>query len=632
MHVQALLADLDADQRRAVTAESQLVAVIAGAGSGKTRVLTRRAAYRVLTGTADEAHTLVLTFTREAAGELRRRLPTLGLAGRLTTGTFHAVAYSVLQQRWRDLDQRPRTVTADRRRHIARLARAGADPEALADEVEFAASRGWSAAAYEAAVRRGEHRPRIDAGLVMATIERYRHDKRERGVVDLDDLLALTIEAIEHDGGFADAVRWRFRHLLVDEAQDLNPLQHRLLDLLRAGRDDVFLVGDPAQAIYGFTGADPGLLLDVSDRFPGVEVIRLPVNHRCTPQIVDAGLYALDRGGQPADLRSARDDGRVVTAEQHADETDETRSVVRQIAAADRGLIGTSQVAVLARTHAQLGPLSTALERAGLAVRHRLQRSGTPLDTVLSNVTRLADPAALRRWAQDALELDHAGQPLAGEAERDVGQAVIEFLRSEPVGDGATFRAWIDANDVFGRTAAGVELLTFHAAKGREWHTVHLVGCETSLVPHRSATTNAARAEEARLLYVALTRATDVLHIHWALRRNGYQRRRTPLLDGFESCTPPTVPPPAGIAHPVSDRAVRLGRLRQWRADTAKAAGIVPESVCSDATLAAIADAEPSTADQLDAVTGLGAITSRRLWPGIADALAGQVRSTITGA
>jgi DNA helicase-2/ATP-dependent DNA helicase PcrA len=625
-----LLADLDDDQRRAVTTESELVAVVAGAGSGKTRVLTRRVAYRVATGSADEGHTVVLTFTREAAGELRRRLPRLGLSGRLTTGTFHAVAYGVLQQRWRDLGQQPRTLTADRRRILSRLVAPGTDLEAIAAEVDFACARGLSPEQYESLARRGVRRPAVDAGVVADTLRRYRGEQRTRGVIDLDDLLALTIDAIERDPGFADGLRWRFRHVLVDEAQDLNPLQHRLVDLLRSGRDDLFLVGDPAQAIYGFNGADPSLLVDVADRFPGIEVIRLPVNHRCTPQIVDAGRHAL-RHADPAgsstsdlghDLASGRPHGALVTVNAHDDEHAEADGVARAIAELDPSLISGDAVAVLARTNAQLAQIGSALERLRVPVRSA-SSGRQALQPVVTHVCRLTDPQAIRRWAQDALEATDPGADDPGlPAEQRVGRAIVEFLRVEPLGDGAALRAWIDANDPFDTVTAGIELLTFHGAKGREWHTVFLVGCETSLVPHRSATTNVARAEEARLLYVALTRATDRLSVNWARRRAGYQRRITPLLDGFVSDTPPTVGPPAGLRPARSNRRHRrLEQLQAWRADAARAAGVVPEALCPDAALSRIAEHPPATADELDRLTGLGALTSRRLFESIASAI-----------
>ena len=328
MDPEALLVDLDHDQRRAVTTESTLVAVIAGAGSGKTRVLTRRAAHRIATGTADEAHTLVLTFTRQAAGELRRRLPRLGASGRLVTGTFHSVCHGVLQQRWRDRDQSPPMLTNDRRKIIASIA-----PVAPSRSCSPTRSNGHrpgdsSQAHTSRAVKRGERRPAIDHELVIAAFERYRDEKRRRHVIDLDDLLSLTIDAFRDDSDFADAMHWRFRHVLVDEAQDLNPLQHQLVDLFRAGHDDLYLVGDPAQAIYGFNGADPSLLVDVGERFPGIEVVRLAVNHRCTPQVVDAGVHVLGEGGR--DLRSARDDGPRVEVAEHADEQDESAWIARR--------------------------------------------------------------------------------------------------------------------------------------------------------------------------------------------------------------------------------------------------------------------------------------------------------------
>jgi DNA helicase-2/ATP-dependent DNA helicase PcrA len=278
---------------------------------------------------------------------------------------------------------------------------------------------------------------------------------------------------------------------------------------------------------------------------------------------------------------------------------------------------------VLARTNAQLPPLAKALAAAAIAVRHNVHGAGSPIQPILAHVYRLGAGSHLRSWAQDVLEGDEPN-------EREVAQGVLDFLRAQPMGDGPGFRAWVEATDPFGKSTPGVELLTFHGAKGREWHTVHLVGCETSLVPHRSATTLAARAEEARLLYVAITRATDELVVNWARRRGGYQRRPTPLLDGFVSTTPEPAPPPAELIRDRrrSERDLILERLSEWRADVARAAQILPQAVCSDATLAAIADQPPADAAALDALTGLGAITSNRLFSGIAAAVdAALVRS-----
>ena len=626
----ALLADLDSDQRAAVTTESTLVAVIAGAGSGKTRVLTRRVAHRIAVGTADAAHTLALTFTREAAGELRRRLVHLGLTDQISAGTFHAIAHQLLRRRWADRDQSPRSILTDRARLVASLPmvagkRSGVDLQSLVDDVAFASARGLSPEEYVQSVRRGEARTVNAADYVAEVMHAFVAEKRKRRVVDFDDLLTMTNDGLARDAEWADAVRWRFRHLLVDEAQDLNPLQHRFVESVCGGRDDLFLVGDPAQAIYGFTGSDPSLLVDVSDRFPGIEVIRLPVNHRCTPQVVDAGRFVLHRAEMRAAVESARAEGRPVTISPHDDEDREAADVADAIRRCDPGIVRRGQVAVLARTHATLAATRAALTAAGIPMRVRVAGAGSELGTLLDAAYRMRDPDALRRWIRDQHDLADGDD----DARREVALAANDFLRDHPTGDGAALRAWVGATDPFGTTAAGVELLTFHAAKGREWHTVHLVGCETGLVPHRSATTNALRAEEARLLYVAVTRATDELTVHWARRRSGYQRQPTPLLDGFAPDQPVAVPPPEELvrARP-SAREETLVKLRDWRDHAARASGILPVELCSDKALALIADHRPTSPAELDSVTGMGAITASRLYAGITAALEGRTGHT----
>ena len=613
-----LLADLDADQRRAVTTESRLVAVVAGAGSGKTRVLTRRVAYRIATGSADGTHTVVLTFTRQAAGELRRRLPRLGLTERIAAGTFHSIAQQLLRQRWSDLDQQPKTIISDRDRLVGQLmGRDGLDE--LVNEMDWATARGIDADRYEAEARLASRRSSVAADRVAAALAAYRKEKHKRGVLDLDDLLSMTIEAIESDPEFAASVQWRFRHVLVDEAQDLNPLQHRLVELFSAGHDDLFLVGDPAQAIYGFNGSDPTLLIDVADRFPGIEIVRLPVNHRCTPQIVDAAAHSLRADGQSTKVVSARPDGAVVNMITHDDAKAEAQWVAERIARLDPTLVRSAQVAVLARTHAVLAASRAALTEAGVAVRRLVDGPGSPFTPILAEAYRIRQPNRMRQWSRDQFDLiEGEGDPRA-----EVAEAALEFLREQPTGDGTSFRTWVTTTDPFGRDLPGVDVLTFHSAKGREWHTVHLVGCETSLVPHRSATTNAARAEEARLLYVALTRATDDLTVNWAKRRGGYQRKLTPLLDGFVSETPDIVAPPHALITIKRDgRQVALERLREWRSGVARAGGILPNAVVTDHALKVIAEQRPRTAEELDRATGVGAITARRLFDGVSAALA----------
>ena len=638
------------------------MAVIAGAGSGKTRVLTRRVAHRIATGSADARHTLVLTFTREAAGELRRRLRSLGIRDHVEAGTFHSVMLGVLRQRWSDTDRSPRIVSSDRRRLVkAALSEIGRtsrrDLESALAEIEWAGARGLDSTRYASAARRDTRRP--DGGIdeAVAAIAAYESLKRSRGVLDFDDVLTGVLDEADRDREFADVLRWRFRHLLVDEAQDLNPVQHRIVDLLRAGRDDVFLVGDPSQAIFGFNGSDPRLLTEVERTFPGVEIIRLPVNHRCTPQIVAAATHVLAAVGPAPDLVARRHDGPQVTMIRAEDEHDEASTVARSIVRGDPHLVTSGQVAVLARTNAQLAAFELALTDVGAAVRRRAHADGSPLQAAMRRATESTSPSALRAWAHDTLDdldalsvatarlerieralVEPAGStrsPRPGQAavadarralaevesDRRVANAALDFLRDRPRGDGAEFRGWVATTNPFDDSSTdGVELMSFHAAKGREWHTVFVTGVETSLVPHRSATTNDARAEEARLLYVAMTRAGDELIVSSAERRGGYARRPSPFVDGLDVSAPAAQPPPRELIRR-RRKSTPIGALREWRRTAAMRANVLPVQLVSDRDLTAIATKRPSTAEELAEATTMGRITAARLAPEILAAL-----------
>jgi DNA helicase-2/ATP-dependent DNA helicase PcrA len=418
-------------------------------------------------------------------------------------------------------------------------------------------------------------------------------------------------------------VRWRYRHVLVDEAQDLNPLQHRFLELIVDGRNDLYLVGDPAQAIYGFNGSDPTLLSDVSSRLPGVEVIHLPTNHRCTPQIVAAGIHVLRTGEYGSDAVSARGDGMAVRVVAADDGDHEAALVAKLIRSFDPALVRTGAVAVLARTNAQLARLATVLTTSGVPIRRRELAPGTPLANAVRSATAQRSASRLRAWAHDVLDPDTGALGPDDAAERRVAAATLDFLRDQPSGDGAALRTWIlSTNQVTAPDeSAGVELLTFHGAKGREWNTVVVTGVETGLVPHRSATTGGARAEEARLLHVALTRATDRLLLTWAARRGGYRRRISPLIEGLDLEEAPLIPPPPELrAAPDRERGA-LDRLVAWREHTARAATVLPTDVCTDADLSAIAAAAPTSVEELAAATSLSPLTAARHFPAIRAAL-----------
>jgi DNA helicase-2/ATP-dependent DNA helicase PcrA len=656
----ALIADLDPDQRAAVTATSDLVAVVAGAGSGKTRVLTRRIAYRIALGEADARHTLALTFTREAAGELRRRLRRLGLRDHVEAGTFHAVMLRVLRQRWADTDRREKTVVGDRRRLLRDAQKEYGFTggwqviDGAYTEISWAMARGIGPDRYAAQARRSGRRPVGGVETMVQLFEHYVRLKRARGVIDFDDVLLDVLADAARDADFAAVLRWRFRHLLVDEAQDLNPVQHRIIDLLRAGRDDLFLVGDPDQAVYGFNGADPSLLNEVESRFPGIEIVRLPVNHRCTPQIVAAGAHVLRSGGQPSPIRSARDDGAMVTLSVVADEAAEVDLVAEHIARGDPNLVRSGGVAVLARTNAQLTAFEATLGEHDVAVRRSATASGSPLEAAIRDASSNTSPSGLRAWAHDTLDdvgrrdvarskleqlvdgstepdrrsqwsaAPHAAQVSEArtslrliEAERRVATAALEFLRDQPRADGAEFRSWIaTANPFEDRSTNGVDLLSFHGSKGREWHTVFVTGLEVSLMPHKSARTADEKAEEARLLYVAMTRATDRLVLTRAERRAGYARKPSPFIAELDLEEPAPTPFPSALRRRRSDDST-LERLTEWRARSALRARVVPTQLLTDHDLAAIAAAKPATAEELEAATAIGPLTARRLAPEI---------------
>ena len=390
-------AGLTPAQREAVTALDRVLCVLAGAGTGKTRVLTLRVARRVHDGTADADHVLVCTFSRKAADELRRRLWSLHVGDEVQAGTFHRTALRLLGQHRADRGLPPPVLLVDRRTTLATVVGlATSAPTAQAEARRGAARRpriprlpaphsaavgqleaeiGWAKArlvapaGYEEAARAAHRRPSMGAARVAELYGRYEEAKRRQGVLDLDDLLWACADALEGDDRFAAAVRWRFRHLFVDEMQDVNPSQFRLLRALVGEDPDLFVVGDPHQSVYGWNGADPGLL----DRLPATcsprtRVVRLDENHRCSPQVVAVASAALGLEGEAAPT-STRPDG----------------AVPRVVHAAHRGRRGRLggpagvagpppgpamvQIAVLARTNAQLAPVAEALRAERIPAR-----------------------------------------------------------------------------------------------------------------------------------------------------------------------------------------------------------------------------------------------------------------------
>lgn len=666
-----LLLGLDPTQQQAVLSGAPLLAIIAGAGSGKTGVLTRRVAYRCLTESTDSRHVVVLTFTRQAAGELRRRLRSLGLRDNIMSGTFHSVAYSLLRQRWDDQGRRHPVLIQDRRRLIGEVLgpRSSSDINTISTEIDWARARNLTPSQYASAARYFARRTSAapsDVARVLSDINALKH---KRGVIDLDDLLSLTIEALSTDPSFAESTRWRLRHFYVDEAQDLNPLQVALLNKWLDGREDLTLVGDPSQAIFGFNGADSRLLTDLENTFPGIEVVRLTTNYRCTPQIVQAGLTALsnDDSALP-DLHSARPDGSPVEIYGFEDETSEAAGIASLVSSLRQDHRPWREFAVLTRTNAQLPVIRDALELAGIPARLMTTQAHDPLRRVVREVEDLPSAIRLSVWAkdvwnQDVLARESSGQKspdqnpdqnnpafnsrvaatadidsaesglaemesLDTELRRRVARAVEEFL-SDGGGDGRAFGAWVRANRPFEGDVRSdaVELLTFHSAKGREWDHVVVAGCEQGLVPHSSARTPLESAEEVRLTYVALTRAADRLVLTYARNRRGRSRERSSLIEGLN------VRPTVSAPDPQLSQAYRARRsvllpsdpvleeLEAWRSAAGRAVQLAPQVFCPDDVLSRIAILRPRTEPELAAIEGVGSLLAGRVGVRILEAV-----------
>lgn len=603
-----MLQGLDAEQCEAVTTAAAPLAIVAAAGSGKTTVLTRRIAYRVAHGTAMPQHVLALTFTRDAAAELKRRLRRLDIREPIEAGTFHGVALRLLRDRALAANQSPPQVANDRlrlaREVISELKLQVEAYGALAD-LDWAKARMVPPDRYEGAIRISRRRSALTPARFPDFVAAYERLKRRRGVVDFDDLLTHTLEALRTDRAWADGVHWRYRHFFVDEVQDLNPLQHAVLEALRAGRPDLCLVGDPRQAIYGWNGADPTTLADVEVGYPGITVVSLTSNYRCSPQVVRAGAAALAASGQRDDTESRQPGAATVVVQQFDDDLAEAEAIARHL----RGLLHHhrgSELAVLARTNEQLTVLQRTLTTFGIDTERSSGRS--PLEVALRGAYRCTSREQLAIWIDTTfVEGDELLRRVAEEADR--------YLSS---GEPGSFRAWVELRDPFDDLDPtdhrdAVALLTFHAAKGREWWGVVISGAEEGLVPHGSSSSPAQLAEEARLFYVAITRAAQHLLItHCAQRQrkaSAPSRWLQAVTDSTAGDVPVAPPPrPPRAADP-------LVPYRKWRAAIARVSGQPEQAVCSDRVLRSLADAPPADTDELAARLGITATAAARLRP-----------------
>jgi DNA helicase II / ATP-dependent DNA helicase PcrA len=667
VHPKFLTHDLNPAQREAVETTAGPVCILAGAGTGKTRVISRRVAYAIATGAVHPGHVLVVTFTDKAANEMRERLAALGFPG-VQAQTFHAAAFRQLRYFWSRLsDARLPDVLDSKAPLLAPIQRSlpggykFTAVKDLADELEWAKARRLDPGGYQAAVEAIGRTPPIPGDLFAGVFRRYERAKERAGRIDFEDMLVRMLEGFERRQDVATEFRGQYRWFSVDEYQDTNPLQQALLEAWLGERRDLAVVGDEDQTIYTFTGATSEYLTGFTRRFPEARLVRLEDNYRSTPQVLGLANRLLagapGRGpGRGKRLVATRPPGPepTVVAFEHAEQ--EVKALVAEVGRlAGRG-VDLDEVAVLVRTNAQVPPFEEALAAAGIRYQVRGELFFRRTEVLRAvGVLRSRSARAAGGGLVDALEAiwferfgfrrdeepdgEEARQrhaslvtllTIAERLEQDPGPAPGPEADSAGEPDVAAASGVVVGMAKFleevGRRAAqeaegvggGVNLLTYHRAKGLEFDAVLLPALEEGVLPIRQASTPEEVAEERRLLYVGLTRARVHLWLSWAARRAGpsgreQSRRPSRFLDDL-------VPPGGARVRP---RAVASGmsrsgtaslraegpladRLRAWRRKRAEADGVPAYVVFNDRTLAALSDRRPRSRGELLAVDGIG--------------------------
>jgi DNA helicase-2/ATP-dependent DNA helicase PcrA len=570
-----ILGGLDAEQREVASTLKGPMCVLAGAGTGKTRAITHRIAYGVHSGVYSPQRLLAVTFTSRAAAEMRSRLRDLGV-GNVQARTFHAAALRQLQFFWPQavggalpnlLDHKAQMIAEAARR--LRLSTDRASIRDLASEIEWAKVSMLTPANYlENAQTRGNPGG-FDLTAVARVFQSYEDVKTDRNVIDFEDVLLITVGILQEDPKVAATVREQYRHFVVDEYQDVSPLQQRLLELWLGGRDELCVVGDASQTIYSFTGASPKHLLGFKAMYPEANVVKLIRDYRSTPQVVKLAneLLAGRRSGGPVadaawatplQLVAQRPAGPVPQFTECSDDEAEAATVAVKV----QGLLdaGTpaSQIAVLFRTNGQSEAYEQALASAGIGyqlrggerffARKEVRDAILQLRAATRAVAETSAPEPLGQLVRDIVAslgyTDAAPHSGGAVRERWESLAALVALADELVlSRGERFTLSDFVNELQERSLAqhaptvqGVTLASLHSAKGLEWDAVFLVGLSEGLMPISFADTPEAVDEERRLLYVGITRAREHLFLSWSTARTpGGRANRKPsrFLDGL---------------------------------------------------------------------------------------------------
>ena len=687
-----LIADLDDEQREAVLAPRGPVCVLAGAGTGKTRTITHRIAQLVAAGHVAAGQVLAVTFTQRAAGEMRTRLRALAAAAQSGSGvgavqalTFHAAAHRQLRYfwprvvgdtGWQLLDSKFAVVA--RAASSARLQLSTDDVRDVAGEIEWAKASLISPEQYPDAVAAAARDIPLDAARVTTVYAAY-ESLKSRGddvaLLDFDDLLLHTAAAIENDAAIAEEFRDRYRCFVVDEYQDVTPLQQRVLAAWLGDRDDLTVVGDANQTIYSFTGASPRYLLNFSRQFPEATVVRLERDYRSTPQVVSLAnqVIAAARGrvaGSKLHLVGQRDPGPAPSFREHPDEVAEAAAVAASISRIVESGTPPAEIAVLYRINAQSEVYEEALTEAGIPYQVRggegffsrqeirqallvLQRAAgrdAEADGSLPDVVRgLLEPLGLTAEPPPGTQARERWEALSGLAEL-VDEEVAHRPQLDLPGLLAELRTRADSRHP--PVVQGVTLASLHAAKGLEWDAVFLVGLTDGTLPISHALAHGAESEaveeERRLLYVGITRARMHLALSWSLSRNpGGRQSRKPsrFLNGLAPqtqsdstasrsrrnrgaasrcriCNNPLTTPAAIMLRRCETCAADIDdelllQLKDWRLRTAKDLKVPAYVVFTDNTLIAIAELLPSDDAALVAIPGIGARKLEQFGPDV---------------
>ncbi|MCA5892474.1 ATP-dependent DNA helicase UvrD2 [Isoptericola sp. NEAU-Y5] len=646
VHPDAILDALDPEQRQVALALTGPVCVLAGAGTGKTRAITHRIAYGVRSGAYKPTSVLAVTFTARAAGEMRTRLRELGVAG-VQARTFHAAALRQLGYFWpRVVGGAPPRIMEHKAPAVAEAARrvgASVDRVAVRDlssEVEWAKVSLVTADDYVKASLADDRPPPsgFDHQTVARLISAYEDVKTERGVIDFEDVLLMLADMLSSHRVVADEVRSQYRHFVVDEYQDVSPLQQFLLDQWLGGRRELCVVGDPSQTIYSFTGATPHYLLDFTRTYADAEVVRLVRDYRSTPQVVHLANEVLRRGrvAGALELVAQRPPGPPASFTAYDDDEAEAAGIAARAGRLIASGVRASEIAVLYRTNAQSAAFESALADAGISYLVRggerfFQRKDVrDAIVLLRGAARSADPdQPMGEQVRDVLTTaGWSSQPPAARGaarERwEAMQALValadDVAAAAPADAPATVTTLVEelterASAQHAPTVEGVTLASLHAAKGLEWDAVFLAGVSEGLMPISLAETDEGVAEERRLLYVGVTRAREHLELSFARSRNPggrATRKRTRFLDGLW----PDEPSGRGRSRAARGQARQrltgdhdvalFDALREWRLSVARETDKPAYTVLGDATLAAIAELKPTSVAQLARINGIG--------------------------